>query len=460
MNNDWKTGCMLEKAAFEDIILHANSDTEAEMDIGEIWFDTANDVYKGKNSVEVIQFAVQSDVDALEGRMDTAEGEIDTLQSDMTTAQGDITALQGRMNTAEGEIDTLQSDMTTAQGDITALQGRMNTAEGEIDNLQSDMTTAQGDITALQGRMTTAEGEIDTLQSDLSTLETRVAVETDTDGHGKMSYLKEQTTEPSPGTDEGVIYTADDGGDTVLYYKANGEVVELARPGQYVAPGYIAGMQISRASDTSITIKPGVCEIGCKLYELPNAVTITVPVTAALYWRGINIATLPANGNVLTAANFSTVAGANVVKSSDGTHWVVSGAATQRIIGIYPAADNAVLSTFTIMQGKYYCFREVINDTTPPTSPTSYNIGLPALGNGYQHGEYIGIASGDANTTMTTLSVGGNTTLRASGNDVAGSFSTHASDGIKKLHVTATNGTADSMNIRLYYVDIPTGMAR
>lgn len=157
MDNTWKSGTgsvLLEKETFRDLVINNNSDSEAEMDIGEVWFDSANDVYKGKNSVEVIQFAVQSEVNAIQADLDIAEGEIDTLQS------------------------------------------------------------------------------------DLSTLEARVAVETDTDGHGKMRYLKEQATEPSPGTDEGVLYTADDGGDTCLYYKAGSEVVELARPGHQFMPGF------------------------------------------------------------------------------------------------------------------------------------------------------------------------------------------------------------------------------
>lgn len=337
MNNDWKTGCMLQKAAFEDIILHANSDTEAEMDIGEIWFDSANDVYKGKNSQEVFQFAIQSDVDALENRMDTAETNI---------------------------------------GD---LQARMTTAEGEIDTLQGEMVTAQGDITDLQGRMTTAEGEIDTLQSDLTTLTDRVAVQTDTDGHGKMSYLKEQTTEPSPGTDEGVIYTADDGGDTVLYYKANGEVVELSRPGQAVVPGYINNPMIRRPSTSSLTVYSLVADIN-GVQCLANAdLTITLSGTLPASGWVYLMCAKPSSGNILSAGDFSWTATEPARDAAKGGAFY-SADGTQRCVGCWPTNSSNELVYGEITNGVFTFNNPVekYNVTSPPIDTwIDLDLGMP-----------------------------------------------------------------------------------
>ncbi len=70
------------------------------------------------------------------------------------------------------------------------------------------------------------------------TLNRLALVETDADGRGKMRFLKEQASAPTPGDNEGVLYTADDGGDTCLYYKAGMEVLKLAQPGHPFMTGY------------------------------------------------------------------------------------------------------------------------------------------------------------------------------------------------------------------------------
>lgn len=286
-------------------------------------------------------------------------------------------------------------------------------------------------------------------------------VEADIDGHGKVRFLKEQSTTPTVPTDEGALYTADDGGETVLYYRADGESAEVARPGLGLAPpGYIAGLQISRSGDTAITIQPGAVEIDGKLYVLESAVTITVSVTASLYWRGIQVSSLPSAGNVLASTNFSDCAATNITKNSNGTYWQYVGYSTRRVIGMYPAVDSAIISGFRVYGDKYYCYTQVIDDGTPPTTSTTYGVGLPVTSDSAgMIGHYIASANATGGGARLAIS-SGIVMLQAGGDYVAGWLHLRSTDGQASFMVTSTGGTANDFDVRLYYMDIPAGMAR
>ncbi len=276
--------------------------------------------------------------------------------------------------------------------------------------------------------------------------------------------FSEQAEEPACGADEGVIYTADDGGDTCLYYKAGEKVLELARPGQVPAPGYIIGMQLSEASATEITIQPGACETDGKLYVLESAVTIDVLATSLFTIRGINIIP-PASGSLLSAECFQdiTATPAYIQKSDDGTYWHRVGQPTRRVIGLYPAKDDAVLSGFSTKSGgEYNCGTVlIVAETSPPTSATPYNVGLPNLESGYNiTGHYTARINGDSSTTTQRLLVNSAYTMGGTGREHYQGIEIKADDGYADLHVSNVGGTATVMYLYLNAIDIPTGMAR
>ena len=345
-----------------------------------------------------------------------------------------------------------------------AVVAELNDELAQIRADWSDISTAWA---LIEPRVTAAEARLDAVEADLATANAALSDRLDMVEAGLVSLnnalpLAAQASAPTPGDDEGVLYTADDGGDTCLYYKAGGKVLELARPGQAPAPGYITGLTLSRASDTGITIQPGGCEISGKLYVLESAVTITVSVTAGLYWRGIQISSLPTTGNVLSASNFSHCAGTNIVRSSDGTYWHYDGYSSQRVIGLYPAADSAILSSFWITDsGEYYCYREMVNVSSPPTSGgTNYNVGLPVLAEGQMTGHFIcGVTAGSSATRILVYS-NGIYVLQGAGRYCAGEITIITDDGLEELFVSVTGDDPTSLVLRLLRVNIPTGMAR
>ena len=286
-------------------------------------------------------------------------------------------------------------------------------------------------------------------------------VETDIDGHGKVRYLKEQTAAPSVPTDEGALYTADDDGETVLYYRSDGESAEVARPGLGRAPpGYIAGLQISRSDTNEITIQPGAMESGGKLYVLSSAVAVTVGSVASLSWRGLVI-TPPSTGNTLAGSNFGDIAISDVVKSSDGTYWHRSSYTDRRVIGLYPVVGSDVLSGFeTTSGGKYKLanYYQVVNDSSPPTTATSTDIGLPALTGAV--GRVLVRSAAGTSATRLGVTLDGIKIADAPGRYVTGWAEAFSDDGTVDLSVACTGDTATLLDVRLVSVDIPIGMAR
>ena len=277
---------------------------------------------------------------------------------------------------------------------------------------------------------------------------------------GKVRYLKEQSSAPTVPTDEGALYTADDGGDTCLYYKAGSDMLELARPGQAPAPGFISGLQISRSDTNEITIQPGAMESGGKLYVLSSAVAVTVGSVASLSWRGLVI-TPPSSGNALSGSNFSDIAITDVVKSSSGTYWHRSGYTDRRVIGLYPVVSSDVLSGFeTTSGGKYKPsnYYQVVNDSTPPTTATSTDIGLPALTGAV--GQVLVRSAAGASATRLGVTMDGIKIADAPGRYVTGWAEAFSDDGTVDLSVACTGDTATLLDVRLVSVDIPIGMAR
>ena len=287
------------------------------------------------------------------------------------------------------------------------------------------------------------------------------AVETDIDGHGKVRYLKEQSSAPTVPSDEGALYTADDGGDTVLLYRSDGESVEVARPGLGRAPpGYIAGLQISRSDTNELTVQPGAVDIEGKLYVLTSSVEIAVGSVASLSWRALAV-TPPTSGSALSSSNFSDIAISDVVKSSDGTYWHRTSYTDRRVIGLYPVASSDVLSGFaTTIDGKYKVgsYYQVVNDSSPPTTATPTDIGLPALTGSV--GQILVRSAAGTSATRLGVTLDGIKIADAPGRYVTGWAEAFSDDGTVDLSVACTGDTATLLDVRLVSVGVPVGMAR
>lgn len=108
---------------------------------------------------------VASDLDALDTRVEAAEGKITTLEGEMDTAQQDIANLKAAVGTDADGLAGKVDDLTT----------RMGTAEGEIEDLQEGLEGANSNIAINAGNITTNTNAIALLNNPDNTVKGSVA---------------------------------------------------------------------------------------------------------------------------------------------------------------------------------------------------------------------------------------------------------------------------------------------
>jgi TolA-binding protein len=121
------------------------------------------------------------DVEAHLTGINTALG-LKANQTDLVTAQGSITTIQGQVSTLQttsttqgSAISTLQTDLTSAQGNITALQSSVTTVQGQVSALESASTSQGSAISTLQGDVSTLQSGLSSAEESISSID--IAVE-------------------------------------------------------------------------------------------------------------------------------------------------------------------------------------------------------------------------------------------------------------------------------------------
>lgn len=298
------------------------------------------------------------------------------------------------------------------------------------------------------------------------TLNRLALVEADSDGHGKIRYLKEQTAEPAVPDGEGALFTADNNGGTCLYYKADNKVLELVSPDRALIPGFTSNLLITRPTTTELSLAPFVAEINGRYYYLDSTATIT-PTGTASSWIYIMVQA-PVSGNVLGASEITWTETIPTRDAAKGNAFYSADGAKRCIAAWKLAATGAPLAA--IVENGVYNFREaesVYGNSAPPDGTLiPIDLGIPfaqslkVYFNVYVHAltttTYLSVLNGDSVTTADSWRCRA-LRLNASTPDyIATSRRTNAAGEVQVI----VSGSSDSLYLAVHEIEMPSQIAR